>query len=262
MKVSNLKEMIRELIEKEIDEMTGTGAVSGFATPYAFSGKGDPMGKKKKKGVFSRESVNEAVKREGFDQRAAEFLKRVQAKLATHSKKAFPDFRGNDTELSFTKGSKFWRIVAVSSGSRSAWGFLDTQTGDILKTAGWKTPAKGARGNIFDADYGISHLTPYGPEYLTGHHNYPFQEAVNEGGDPYYAWRNDETASPRMKIGKAISEINKQLHEVERVVGRSARLKKEMGVPNSGLGKRTNNAFLKMEARINRIAATVRNMRG
>ena len=85
---------------------------------------------------------------------------------------------------------------------------------------------------------------------------------IREGGDPYYAWRNDETTSPKMKIGKAISEINKQLTEMSKVVKRSARLKTEMGVPNSDLWKRTNASLMKIEQRMTGIAQQIRGMRG
>lgn len=37
---AKLKELIKRLIKKELDEMTGTGAVAGFSTPFAFSKKG------------------------------------------------------------------------------------------------------------------------------------------------------------------------------------------------------------------------------
>lgn len=37
---AKLKELIKSLIKKELDEMTGTGAVAGFSTPFAFSKKG------------------------------------------------------------------------------------------------------------------------------------------------------------------------------------------------------------------------------
>ena len=55
-----------------------------------------------------------------------------------------------------TPGSKFVRIVMstytdpVTGGSRgrSVHAFVDLATGDLLKAAGWKTPAKGPRGNI------------------------------------------------------------------------------------------------------------------
>jgi len=35
--------------------------------------------------------------------------------------------------------------------------------GDLLKPAGWRTPAKHSRGNIFD---GTDNWSYYGPEYL------------------------------------------------------------------------------------------------
>jgi hypothetical protein len=37
--VGALKELIKKMIRTEMDEASGTGAVAGFQTPYAFSGK-------------------------------------------------------------------------------------------------------------------------------------------------------------------------------------------------------------------------------
>jgi len=37
--ISALKELIKKMIHTEMDEASGTGAVAGFQTPYAFSGK-------------------------------------------------------------------------------------------------------------------------------------------------------------------------------------------------------------------------------
>ena len=37
--------------------------------------------------------------------------------------------------------------------------------GDVLKAAGWATPARGARGNIFDDANGLRRMGPYGPGY-------------------------------------------------------------------------------------------------
>lgn len=57
-------------------------------------------------------------------------------------------------------GVKYARIVATQryhtgtgfglDGQRSVYCFIDLSNGDILKAAGWKAPAKGARGNIFN----------------------------------------------------------------------------------------------------------------
>jgi hypothetical protein len=44
--------------------------------------------------------------------------------------------------------------------------FIDKLTGDILKPATWKAPAKHPRGNLFDESNGLAHVTPHGPAYL------------------------------------------------------------------------------------------------
>lgn len=48
----------------------------------------------------------------------------------------------------------------------SAHAFVDRTTGDVLKPATWKAPAKHARGNIFDAHNGLGSMGEYGPAYL------------------------------------------------------------------------------------------------
>lgn len=51
-------------------------------------------------------------------------------------------------------GRKFVRIVMSTGGDagRSVHCFVDLRTGDVLKAAGWKAPAKGARFNLLDGD--------------------------------------------------------------------------------------------------------------
>lgn len=71
--------------------------------------------------------------------------------------------------LEMSDGRRYIRIDSISdggNGQRSVWAFIDKKTGDILKAAGYKTPAKHARGNLFDAHSGLGSLTPRGPKYL------------------------------------------------------------------------------------------------
>ena len=56
------------------------------------------------------------------------------------------------------RGKRFIRIVAEGNGQRSAWAFVDMTNGDVLKADGWKGPAKGARGNIFDSHNGTGRV--------------------------------------------------------------------------------------------------------
>jgi len=75
--------------------------------------------------------------------------------------------------IDFQHGKKYIKALV-----RKAWNcgyhnnelycFIDKNTGDILKPASWKAPAKHARGNIFSSDSGISCCTRYGVKYLRG----------------------------------------------------------------------------------------------
>jgi len=64
-------------------------------------------------------------------------------------------------------GRKYAKIVTVGSDgeSRSVFCFVNKENGDVLKAAGWKAPAKGARGNIYDDNNGLGRMTPYGAGY-------------------------------------------------------------------------------------------------
>jgi hypothetical protein len=74
-------------------------------------------------------------------------------------------------------GKKNWRITradlitegacAGMTQSKCVHCFVDMETGDIYKAAGWKAPAKGVRGNIFDDNFSINKgVTEYGASYL------------------------------------------------------------------------------------------------
>jgi hypothetical protein len=45
-------------------------------------------------------------------------------------------------------GKKFARFVIETAGQRCVLFFVELETGNILKAAGWKAPAKGIRGNV------------------------------------------------------------------------------------------------------------------
>ena len=59
-KIDKLREMIRELIKKELDEATTTGNIAGYETPMAFTGKG--KGKKKKREISTNSTGYNMVK--------------------------------------------------------------------------------------------------------------------------------------------------------------------------------------------------------
>lgn len=88
------------------------------------------------------------------------------------------------------------------------------------------------------------------------------KESVKQLAENYYSYRNDNTKLPHQKIGTAISEVARQLKLVERVLKMNHRLKKESGVSNDRLWKRTQHQMTKLEGKLMELAGRLREMRG
>ena len=57
---------------------------------------------------------------------------------------------GVDDEFYLETGRKYYKLIHRSGISRSVHCFIDKTTGDVLKSASWKSPAKGVRYNLLD----------------------------------------------------------------------------------------------------------------
>ncbi len=82
--------------------------------------------------------------------------------MARHYPSVTPD------EIKFTAGKRYIKVIRrrVDGTQGSVHCFVDTLNGDVLKAAGWKAPAKHARGNIFDEHDGLKNMNEYGPASL------------------------------------------------------------------------------------------------
>lgn len=83
--------------------------------------------------------------------------------LAYFEKSGFTSPEAHVTSINFNPSpSAKQRYLRIENGG-SAFCFVELETGDIYKAAGWKAPAKGVRGNIFnDADVERTMSNPYG----------------------------------------------------------------------------------------------------
>ena len=129
----------------------------------------------------------------GFDEEFKNALGELEQRIFESYARFMPPKDGEVEHRMFTEfkknfgydqgGRKYLRLVSGAFGdSASVWGFIaksdfDTvnklrkghptisfKEGDLLKSAGWNTPALNApRGNIFDDDYKIQWT---GPNYL------------------------------------------------------------------------------------------------
>jgi len=109
----------------------------------------------------------EIITRNEISHRIDVLLSKLNEKLTEHNKKHFQ--RLEPVKVNRDDGKKYTRLVQIrESGAGSAYGFINLTTGDILKAASWKAPAKGVRGNVNDYDYGLSCCDPYGVKYIRG----------------------------------------------------------------------------------------------
>lgn len=103
----------------------------------------------------------------GFSEAFHGFVKAYSEKLEAHDKAAFPSLPPR--MVGVDEGNKYMKVWVSSHGnSRSVYCFVNRENGDVLKAASWKAPAKGKRSNIFDADFGLSGMGPYGAMYYNG----------------------------------------------------------------------------------------------
>jgi hypothetical protein len=88
------------------------------------------------------------------------------------------------------------------------------------------------------------------------------KENLAESKVRYHEYKKDESATPTQKIAKAISEVNKNLQEIERSIKMNARLQKESNVSSEALYRRTQQGLIKLEARLIHLAGKIREIRG
>ena len=82
--------------------------------------------------------------------------------------KKFPQVGEFDKCYVMKAGSKYTKIMTADKpdqDGKSAYAFINNNTGDVLKAASWNAPAKHARGNINDAS-GLAACNKYGIVYL------------------------------------------------------------------------------------------------
>lgn len=110
---------------------------------------------------WTRFSNPAVVEPPGFREALATWLADAQTGLDQR----YASFRGTAIEsmmprVEVEQGPKYVRVIQNDGTSRSVMHFIDRGTGDVLKPAGWKGPAKGVRGNIFRMS-GASAVQPH-----------------------------------------------------------------------------------------------------
>tara|TARA_R110002020_G_scaffold74580_1_gene190735 strand:- start:292 stop:759 length:468 start_codon:yes stop_codon:yes gene_type:complete len=78
---------------------------------------------------------------------------------------------------------------------------------------------------------------------------------VNEG--KYHDYRNDESMTPKQKIGKSMREVRDSLSQLEGLVKMNVKLKNELNVDSRSYWKNTHKALHKISERLVKLANKV-----
>jgi hypothetical protein len=102
------------------------------------------------------------------------FVAAGQAKINAQFAKYYENLKPSILQIA-TGGQRYIKITKSDAGAdgkiapdgqTSVWAFVERETGLIFKPAGWKAPAKHARGTIWSEQHGGDCVEWTGPRYL------------------------------------------------------------------------------------------------
>lgn len=283
-KFEELKNTIRELIEDdiELDEASVTGAIDGGEgppkTPFAFSGK-RKKDKKKRNKIASQSgySIAEAkfhVKVRGLGSVIVDASGKGEAKMIVAKQLKKRKDIESVTRVGVSKAKQIDKklesvIEAAPTGRASVVGLSGNK--DLVIPKNQMSKAKGQYKKMMnflmkagksmnqpgEIDTMVMHMEDAYGEMLALWKNVKEvkKESVNEG--KYHDYRNDETMTPKQKIGRSMMEVRDTLKTLESIVGMNIRLKNEIGVDSTSYWKRTHVAMKKISERLVKLANKV-----
>ena len=283
-KFEELKNTIRELIEDdiELDEASVTAAIDGGAgppkTPFAFSGK-RKKDKKKRNKIASQSgySIAEAkfhVKVRGLGSVKVDASGKGEAKMIVAKQLKKRKDIESVTRVGVSKAKQIDKklesvIEAAPTGRASVVGLSGNK--DLVIPKNQMSKAKGQYKKMMnflmkagksmnqpgEIDTMVMHMEDAYGEMLALWKNVKEvkKESVNEG--KYHDYRNDETMTPKQKIGRSMMEVRDTLKTLESIVGMNIRLKNEIGVDSTSYWKRTHTAMKKISERLVKLANKV-----
>ena len=84
-------------------------------------------------------------------------------------------------------------------------------------------------------------------------------EGLNEGR--YHDWRNDESLTPKQKIGRSIREVRNSLSELNKTINMNLKLKTELQVDSRDYWKTTHKALSGISEKLVKLAGKVGNLK-
>ena len=291
-KIAKLKEYIKNYVikelekDEELDEVstTATAGIDGtgtghYDTPKAFtSGSGHPepevVGYKKvnesqpfadfpkfpKLSRAQQESLDELFGFaesyqifNSFNSNPKQFIKTLDdmAKIRKASNKQPKGVSFNKGKKEFVKEVKKQEVSALQKLHKG----LEKLKNDYIKIAkvGDKT--------LMDREYNNYYETILTARKEIGKLLIIMKNKELLGEGRYHDWRNDESLTPKQKIGKSMREIRDALNELDKTVKMNLKLKTELKMKSEDYWKNTHKALTKISERLVKMANKVGNMK-
>ena len=293
-KITKLKELIKHLVvqelkkDDEIEEVstTASAGIDGtgtghYDTPHAFS-SGSAVGHKSPE-VGGYKKVNESQPfadftelpklnkdqqesldelfgfaesyqiYNAFEKDPKKFIKTLDdmAKIRKASNKKPKGVGFNKGKKQFVKEIANQEISALQNLEKG----LDKLRKDYVKimSIGDKTLKNKQYNDYYDyilnAQKGIGSLTQ----------TLKRKQMLGEGR--YHDWRNDESMTPKQKVGRSMREIRDALNELDRTVKMNLKLKTELKMKSEDYWKNTHKALTKISERLVKMANKIGNLK-
>ncbi len=300
-KIAKLKEYIKNLVvqelkDDELDEVSTTGTAGTYPggpghyfTPMAFS-SGRKKDKKKKKKIShaaGMKPVNEGygemmdelekiyrptgappIAKEALKDLADEYdIGRVLYAARTN-KKSFMEVMDmkidqlqsqyvNKKHINTIKRGK--KLKEVTKQEVNALRNLVKGIGNLKKDFS-KATYIGDK-ELRKKDYNKHYETLLGAEKAMVKLMQLFKNKEMLGEGRYHDWRNDESMTPKQKVGKSMREIRDALNELDKTVKMNLKLKTELKMKSEDYWKNTHKALTKISERLVKMANKVGNLK-
>jgi hypothetical protein len=234
------KQIIRELVEEVIEEMTATGAVAGYQTPAAFRGH-----KSKKKSAERSMPGGKVVGKEDTDDTTV-----GEGETLTLRR-----------EVQIMEGKEHERCVACDEPTGKAGKEDDSLyvdgNGPYCEDCYEKTIQ-----SISDEEnrYHGEDMDQSSRSGLSHTHSTGTMERMEEGRSRYRNFKESDMMKNHAKISYGINQAKKMLGEVEYLLNICERLKTEADVPTKSLWARTQPDMKEIHSRLKEIANRINRM--
>ena len=152
-------------------------------------------------------------------------------------------------EISTTAGVPGYQTPMAFTGGLPKY---EKRRKKIAKTAGYKLAKKKKKPVYYGAKY--KKTKPLGESMK---HSNIIAEIF---GLNYPSFKKDETRNSKQKVNGAIKEINKRLFEIDRIINRASKLKKEAGVGRDSYWKSTGPRITKIAERLIKVSQKLREL--